>query len=231
MVRVQTLFNRVRDLSRKDKAGYSSAVEFNRDLAEVQDILMEYYYMMFEMNEMGLDSLSPFIVEKDLVIANQFCEFPNDYRYKLECGYVFSQNVNTKDCKVKNPILDYKEAQHLRSNEVLKTINSPIRKPKLGRKYAYEFVNNKIKVYPRELVGYWHLKYIIDPPVATYAVTVNQATDEEDYDAQNSIDLIWNRQDQHNLVDLLLFFKGIEIRESLLLQWVQQKYAFKKRPA
>ena len=44
MINVQTLFNRVKDLSRKDKAGYMSSEEFNRNLEEAQSLLMDWFY-------------------------------------------------------------------------------------------------------------------------------------------------------------------------------------------
>ena len=55
---------------------------------------------------------------------------------------------------------------------------------------------------------------------------VNQ---EEDYDPATSIDLQWGEQDQTNLVDLMLFFKGIQVREGELLQWVVQKHQYSNR--
>lgn len=235
MIPIQTLFERVRDLSRKDKAGYMSSDEFNRDLLEAQTLLMDWYYKMFEKHQKGLDSLSPFIKELLLPINNQFVTFPIDYRYKLEMGYVYSKNVKNENCEVQNPELDYKNMQHLKANEVLSTTSSAIRKPKIdvstgSGKFAYTYVNNQIKVFPKELIGYVYLKYITDPPVATYATTVNTTTSEEDYDAINSVDLIWNEQDLPNLTNLMLLFKGIEVRETALIQWVNQQHNYSNRP-
>ena len=90
MINVQTLFNRVKDLSRKDKAGYMSSEEFNRNLEEDQSLLMDWFYSSFEKNEKTLDSLAPFIKETTLSISNQFVSFPSDYRYKLEVGYNYT---------------------------------------------------------------------------------------------------------------------------------------------
>ena len=224
-VSIRKLFLRVNnDLSRKDKAGYSSDEEFNRDVEECQTLLMEYHYNNFEENQGTLDALEPFIKEVLLPINNQFCEFPLDYRHKLEAGYVISTNQKDIDCKVGNPTQEPKDMRHLNANEVKKTLTSPIRNPTLKNGlFAYTFVNHKIKVFPKDLVGHISWKYLMDPPAGFYATTVNNVTEELDFDAAKSIDLEWNEQQQPELVDLLLFFKGLQIRESLLITWVKQK--------
>ena len=208
-----------------------SSEEFNRNLEEAQSLLMDWYYSSFEKNEKTLDSLAPFIKETTLSISNQFVSFPSDYRYKLEVGY----NYTTNSCNGGEPSVDVKGMQHLKTGEVLKTLSSAIRKPYINTakgtgKFAYTFVNNKIKVFPKELVGSVYFKYISDPPAALYSTTIDATTQEEDYSSANSINLQWSEQDQTNLVDLLLFFKGIQIRESLLLQWVMQKHQYTNRP-
>lgn len=234
MISVETLFNRVKDLSRKDKAGYTSSVEFNRDLAEAQSILMDYYYSMFEVNQKTLDCLSPFIKEVRLPISNQFVDFPDDYRYKLELAYAFAVNTKTEDCAIiPNPEITLFPMQHLKTGEVHRTLSSAIRRPfvdfvKGKGKFAYTYVNNKIKVFPKEIQGFVELRYITDPTEALYNTVVNTTTGEEDFVATTalanpSIDLVWNEQEQPNLVDILLFFKGIQIRESDLVSWVIQK--------
>lgn len=236
MINVRTLFQRLQDLSRKDKAGYMSDDEFNRDLSEVQTLLMDYHYQLFEKGQKGLDALSPFIKETYININSQFCDFPTDYRHKLEAGYVYTKNICCVDgCIVaKKPEVDIKDMQHLKEGEVLKTLSSAIRKPKINiatgeGKFAYTFVNNKIKVFPKELQGYLYLKYVSDPPLAFYATITNVTTQEQDYDAANSINLAWNEQEQPDLVKLMLYFKGIEVRESALIQWVNQSEQFQKR--
>ena len=223
MISVETIFLRVNnDLARKDKAGYSSDAEFNRNLEEAKSLLLAYYHNKFEEEQGTLDAAAPFIKEILIPINNQFCEFPPDYRYKLEAGYVFSTNQKDLDCEVGNPDYDIMDGNHLNANEVKKTLNSAIRNPTMDNGlFAYTFVNNKIKVFPRQLQGYISFKYLIDPPLAKYAVTINTTEDTQDFDALNSIDLIWNPQQQPDLVNLLLFFKGLEIRESLLINWVK----------
>ncbi len=133
-----------------------------------------------------------------------------------------------------NPTTNTVGMQHLKTGEVMKTLSSAIRKPKIDvvkqtGKFAYTFVNNMIKVYPKELTGSIYFKYITDPPVSLYNVTIDLVNQEEDYDPATSIDLQWGEQDQTNLVDLMLFFKGIQVREGELLQWVVQKHQYSNR--
>jgi hypothetical protein len=221
MIEVQKLFLRVNnDLARKDKAGYTSSDEFNRNLEEAQSLLLAYYHRMFELDEGTLDGAAPFIKELFIPIKDQYCEFPSDYRYKLEVGYV--KAFNTPNCSKSGSDFKIIDGAHWNANEVKKTLNSAIRNPTLENGlFAYTYVNNKIKVFPRGLIGNISLKYLIDPPLAVYATTDNQAEQTEDYDAANSIDLIWNPQQQPELVNIMLLFKGLEIRESLLLNWVK----------
>jgi hypothetical protein len=228
MISVQLVFERVQDLSRKDKAGYMSSEEFNRDLGQAQNILFRYFYQQFEDRQQIVDSLNPFHKTVNLPIANGFCEFPADYRHRTEVGYLFVENPL---CGLEQPTVEPIPMPYLNANEVMETLVSAIRKPSKEKKRVYHtFINNKIEVHPYSLTGYIKFKYLAVPPTAIYATTLDLANDQENYDPLNSIDLIWNQQDTDNLVDLLLFFKGLEVRESALLEWVGMKKQFTQSP-
>lgn len=224
MISVQSIYKRVQDLSRKDKGGYMSKDEFNRDLNETQHVLMDYYYDRFAKQQYHVDSLAPFTKENHLLITNGFCDYPDDYRHRVEIAYAIIENVYNNDCTVSNPTQEEVSCRYLHPDEERLTITSAIRKPSLvkGRLY-HTFVNNKIKVLPLTAKGYLVMKYISQPILARYETVVNPATDSEDYDISNSIDLAWNPQDEHNIVDIMLLFKGIQTRESALINWVIQK--------
>jgi hypothetical protein len=219
MISPQFIFDRVAALSKKDKAGYMSAQEFTDDLNQAQEILMEYYYDRFEDSQKTVDSLQPFIKESNLPISNGFVAFPSDYRHRVEVSY----NLTEKNCEgppklVKCPM------PHLHINERSETLQSSVRRPSLKKKRFYHsYVNNKLQVFPSDLLGTVCFTYIIQPPEAKYAVTIDVFNDEENYDPINSIDLIWNAQDSEELVSIMLLFKGIQVRESALIQWVNEK--------
>lgn len=224
MISVEFIFNRVRDLARKDKSGYMSDLEFNRNLNETQHILLDYYYERFGDGQYGQDSINPFLKELLLPITNGFVDFPDDYRHRVEVGNVHVENVYTADCKVNNPKVEEYPLLYLHPDEERQTMASAIRRPSKEKKLIYHtFVNNRIKILPKTIVGNIALKYISQPPEAIYATTLNTDTDKQEYDAANSVDLIWNEQDKHNIVDIMLLFLGIQIRESALINWVMAR--------
>ena len=228
MINVQYIFEAVNDLTRKNNAGYTSSEEFNRHLNQSQDILMRYYYKLFEEGQIIVDSLMPFLKQSNLIIGtNAQVAFPDDYRYRLEVGYL---EINNPDCGQTQPTITPTPCHYLAANEVMETLSSPIRKPDKNKGiYKHTFVNNVIQLYPLDLSGYIHFKYIRKPVQAKYATTIDTVNRIEVYDPINSIDLEWLEQDRDNIVDILLFMKGISLRESALINWVQQKNMFKSQ--
>jgi hypothetical protein len=128
---------------------------------------------------------------------------------------------NTDACGGAEPKVDEWDMTYLNANEERETKQSAIRKPDISTKCVYHaFVNNRIKVLPQTLLGYIKLKYLKVPPAAIYGVTLDVANDQENYNPATSVNSIFNDQDTQNLVDLMLFYKGIEVRETPLLEWV-----------
>ena len=226
MINVQYIFEAVNDLTRKNNAGYTSSEEFNRHLNQCQDMLMRYYYKLFEEGQIIVDSLMPFLKQSNLIIGpGSQVAFPNDYRYRLEVGYL---EINNPDCGQNEPTIKPSPCHYLAANEVMETLSSPIRKPSKAKGiYKHTFINNNIQLYPLDLTGYIHFKYIRKPIQAEYNTTVDVVNRIEVYDPLTSVNLEWLDQDRDNLVDLLLFMKGIALRETALISWVQQKNAFK----
>jgi len=231
MINVQYIFEATNDLTRKNNAGYTSSEEFNRHLNQCQDMLMRYYYKLFEESQIIVDSLLPFLKEVQLTIGTKgVVQLPVDYRYRLEVGYLEILNAG---CEGGAPNVKPKPMHYLAANEVIETLSSPIRKPSKAKGiYKHTFVNDAMYVYPIDLTGYVNFKYIADPIQAAYNTTVDTVNRIEVYDSATSVNLQWNEQDRDNLVDLLLLMKGISIRESALTQWVAQKnqYLSNKQP-
>ena len=213
------IFNRVASLSKKDKAGYMSAEEFTDDLNQAQEILMEFYYDRFERTQKIVDSLLPFIKEVNLQINEGTVQFPEDYRHRVEVYY----NLTQKQCNAP-PKLMKCPMPHLHINERAETLRSSVRRPSLKKKiFFHSFVNDSMQVFPEDLLGSVGFTYITNPPAAKYAVDIDVFNDEENYNAANSIDLLWNAQDSEEIVSIMLLFKGIQVRESALIQWVNEK--------
>jgi hypothetical protein len=224
----QTIFNRVTDLSRKDKSGYMSADEFNRNLQEAQNMLMAYYYYRFEQEQEFVDNLNPFVVEVVLPIAISYVSLPLNYRHRLQLAYLYIQNENCPPTPV--PSHERIVMHYCSANEEALLTSSAIRRPNLSTKSLHHtFINNKIRVLPRDLLGFVELKYLRDPVRAIYAITLDVANDQENYDPINSVDLEWEQQDTNNIVDIMLIFQGISSREDALFQFVQQRLAIQKK--
>lgn len=223
MINVEYIFKAVNDLTRKNNAGYTSNAEFNRHLNQSQDMLMRYYYRQFEEHQILVDSLLPFIVNTQLQIgAKGVVVLPSDYRHRLEVGYL--EIYNAACGETGGPSIDPKPMHYMAANEEMETLSSPIRKPRKDKGvYRHTFFNGYMQVYPTDLTGYVNFKYLRDPVQANYAVTVNSVDRIQIYDPLNSVNLEWEEQDRDNIVDLILLFMGVAIRETALIQWVIQK--------
>lgn len=232
MINVANIFNSVSDLSRKKDAGYTSFEEFNRHLNAAQNVLLRYYYKLFEEAQIVVDSVFPFIVESQLQIEpNAFVLMPADYRYRLEVGYLEIFNPSC-DSPTGQPEIKPKPMQYLVANEVMETLASPIRRPSKEKGiYKHSFSNNVMNVYPKDLTGYVNFKYLRDPRPAKYAVTIDVVNRIEVYDPLTSVDPEWLEQDADNLVDLILMYMGLAIRENAIIQWLSQKNQFTTQKA
>lgn len=224
MIEVELIFKSVQDLSRKDKSGYMNSEEFTRDLNRAQELLLSYYSEDYGRVGMLRDSLIPFLKEVLLPIDNGFADFPSDYRHRIEVGNVHVENVFTNCSPAGDPISKEYPCRYLHPNEERLTISSPIRKPAISKnRYYHTFVNEKIKILPKEAKGSVAFKYIMNAPIAKYATVVNTSSMKEDFDPVNSINLVWQQQDINNIVDIMLLFKGIQVREGALISWLGQK--------
>jgi hypothetical protein len=220
------LFDRVASLSKKDKAGYMSAQEFTDDVNQAQDLLYQFYYEQFEERQLIVDGLMPFLKEVTLPINSGYVDFPADYRHRIQIQYNKSFN---EGCHPNAPTVGPYPMDYINANEEAYNESSAIRKGSTTKNtYYHTFINQKIRVLPRNLLGTVELKYLIKPPAALYAVTIDVTNQEENFDAANSIDLIWNNQDANNLVDIILVFKSIQTRESALVEWVIGKQKITK---
>ena len=87
MINVDSFKQRVQDLLRKGgKGGFISPDEFNRDLIAVQNVYMDYVLSKFDSSQEWINALSPFVVETQLPVINQYVTIPDDYRQRLEVG-------------------------------------------------------------------------------------------------------------------------------------------------
>ena len=210
MVSVQTIYLLVQDATRKDlQGGYASNDEFNRQLNYAQELLFDYYYD--NMNESAArESLIDFQVLSDIVpTTSGIYTRPADYKEKLDA----SLRVEEEYPPVHFPARD----------ELAMTLSSPVRGPNIDKRVIVgEILSSTINIYPQtgNTLRFRYYKLLTQ---ALRAVTLNVTTQEYEYDPANTIDLEWNEGNLQNFVDVMLLLKGIIIRDSALIQWVQAK--------
>jgi hypothetical protein len=215
MIPINRPFERVKDLAKKDAAGYTDPDEYNRHIRDVQNILMSYYIALMEETQDVPESLNPFITRALSVTNSGTATRPSDLRYFLE---VYAGHPQQVDCKT---MIAYYQATYAGSREVGRRQSSPIRKATL-EKPVYHYEGSTIILLPSDIT-HTTIRYIRYPSEAIYAYTEDEEDDHIIFDAGNSVNLEWLPQDEHNIVDLLLFFKGLETRDTAIIQWVAGK--------
>lgn len=212
---LRTLVNQ--DLSRKDHAGgFMSSDEFNRLMNLAQNILFDFFFSKRDEQE-ARNALSPFYREVRLLASDdRNFTLPTDYNEKLDLWVATRENC---DFDAYIPI------EIPARNELSRTLSSPVRGPDLNKEVVVGRLNEtQLRLWPDIIDPYTvHLSYYIIPPEAERAYTVNPTTDEEELDAANTVNLIWSSDQLPEFVDLMLLFKGLSLRASSLIQWVQAK--------
>ena len=219
MIDVNLIWNNVRDLSRKDHAGYISTDEFNRSINLAQADLVEFYLAMYEKTGRFASALDPFRRQAPLSSSSPgIYPLPDDYRQWCEVG------VQWVDTSCGDAQVELYPAEPLRANEKLLTLTSAIRRPSMFKRiFKYHILNGNLHLYPTSFMGNVHLEYLINPPDAARGYVLNTTTLEEDYDAPTTINLIWPKSEISNFTDLMLFYKGVVVQSTPLLQWVAAK--------
>jgi hypothetical protein len=216
LIAVQDIFLRLNsDLALKGLGGFANNASFNRAVNEVQGILFEYYAERFRGRQKMADALGPFQTFSDrLIIAGVFT-LPDDYRHLLDASYVSVTNTSGE------PTVSYSRLREKGPDEDRQAYRRPtVGKPKT---YAYEFSAAGNFIYPSSLSGYVRVKYLRAPVDAERKIVANATTDDEDYTATGTINLEWPESEFTNFISLLLYYKGVEIRDTDLAAFVSGK--------
>lgn len=220
MINVNDLYIYLRDLMRKDSIGWTSSDEYNRLLVLAQNDLFEFYLEQVQSNHRMTTGLRVFVKEQTIAGVAGYYDLPADFRYKLEVGIRTIENAENCD---DSPIVNFYPADQANSDKLLLLGESTIRKPSIANnRYYYEFIGGKIKVTP-VTTAKLYLKYYRQPAVATRAYTLNTTTFEEVYNSGTSIQLEWPAEEFNSFVEILLFYKGIQMRDAELVQWLNAK--------
>lgn len=216
MIDVDFLYKLTNELIRKDHAGgYTSSSEYNRLLALAQETLYRYYYDHKDETD-ARQSLIAFQTSQVIAPTGSFYSKPNDYKDKLDARLL----VGSKSIPVHFPARD----------ELAMTLSSVIRGPDIVRGVVVgEVVSSGFNVWPENNGYNLSLRYYTEPPTAERVTSIDVGTSTEVYDESASTQLSWNANNLQDFVDLLLLFKGVVLRDSSLVQWVQAKNAIKEQ--
>jgi hypothetical protein len=224
MISTQYIYERVSDLIQKQQAGYMSSSSFNRDIEAANLVLFEYYFVQYELTKKIANAMTPFLLEVPIASIgttnfSSIFDYPADLFHETELK--FEKTVN-KECgnEVSIVPIDY-----LQDNEEAYTLSSPIRRPNLDKNIIrWNRKNNKIHVYPKEIKEVY-IKYLKQPRTPVYSVTLvsNPQQDIEVYNPLLSVDFEWDMQEAENIVDLILLYQGMQLRETAIIQFAKAK--------
>lgn len=251
-INVNLLKERVESLAVKSQNGYVTSSQYNSDLIDANNTLYEYYVNIFEETQRILDALLPFVKETNLPLTrgvfSATTPFPTDYRHDLEVGVnkVVNNPANEcsdgkckkRSCRACNPatttlephtalppIITLYPADYMNTDEERYTLSSAIRKPSMAKNiFRYTYKNGIIHVYPKEVSSIYY-KYLRNPLQPFWGSTLvsNANGDYEAYDSATSVQIEFPEQEFSNIVDLMCFYLGIEIRETPLIQFAKMK--------
>jgi len=212
---VDQIYKSVQAQAAKSRTGYSSAAEFNLQLKLAEELLYDFHTSNLP-RQPSIDALRAFNKFEDVAIDSGLGNLPSDYRRYI--GAIFKK-FYAGACATDNVTERYR-THLIQPHELPFARLSPIRGGKTRARYSVCLVDGGIEVLPNEK-GTLELTYYRKPTYAVYGVTVTASG--EVYDSASSTQPEWPDEELNNLVDLLLFYKGVQFRETPLIQ-----YAFAK---
>jgi hypothetical protein len=218
MIGVNALWETIAALTSKDQAGYTSTAEFNYYLTLAEHSLQSYFMGLVEESSNQHDALLPFSLKTTLSKNGSGYELPSNFRKRIDAGPVYITQGD-EDCATVT--VSEKNADYMSGNELAMNESSPIRKSTTNR-FTYEILGGWLYMFPSSYAGDVWLKYYRYPTLGSRAFVLNTSTHEEVYDAGSSVDLEWPAFLYTDFVDLLLAYKGLSIRENVIVNWVQQ---------
>lgn len=220
MINVNSVYEKIQALSLKNSSGYHSNSDFNQQQRLVQDTLFEWYFSVFEATQRIPEALAPFIKEPSIPISDGRIPYPSDYRHRIEVSVAWADGKN----------ITWHRCPYQPAKEVAEYADSFIRRPRKEKRLFYHtFSSLGIDILPKDHIGAARLKYLSTPPDAIRNVTVDTVNIVENYNPTGSVNFAWPSQEESNIVDIFLYFKGIQTRTSELLAWVSQKNQLTKQ--
>lgn len=189
--------------ARSSTSGYQDEAEINRNIAMVENDLMDTICPLYEENQKVRDLLNPFItLPSTTTVTNGIVSFPPDYVRIVDSSYdgrpVYKRNVN--------------------EISIIKT--SPTRKPTLdnGPYYCY-FAGDSMRVLPE--IEEIDLIYIRRPEPGEIEFNIVESADRDYIEIDVVREIEWPESAFNILYYLLLEKYGVEMRSQISMEYSQ----------
>lgn len=213
MINIITLYRTVNEALAKDfGSGYTTAAEFNDKVDLAQSILMGYYINKYPKSVSGQIAIQPFVEENPYIgtIDGVVNDLPDDYIYDISASlYKWDNNCDTPNRILKKIV--YNTTPENIDTYLIDAIK---------KKGSWYVLGSGVTFYNTDGLEVL-FKYIRKYNTATYAVTIDGVSKQQNPDPNNSINLEWADALFDTFVNILLYFKGVELRDEGLLSYIQ----------
>lgn len=220
-INVDTVYRTVLLITNQQERGYVTPDEFNKIADQVQLGIFEKY--MSDLNQQTR------IPENDTEYANRVKNideklgiFKNIGTPTFNSG-VFELDSLTDFYRFGSVIVDdYIEAQMVDNGEVYRILRSPLIAP-TRKQPLFILQENKVKLYPSSIVSGVDITYLKKPASPVWASTSHPTLNVPIYDAGNSVDFELHASEQTDLINGILLYLGIVIKDPTLIEIAAQK--------
>lgn len=212
MIDVNIVKKTADELARGQAGAYASGDEFNRLQRQAQSWLFDYYIQTWEST--GYESLLPFLRTKSIGVSAGEFSMPSDVRKiaRVEVEEISGGAVAKTHPCIFIPTISKgsASASALRSANVAKT------------RYYYS-PSGQNKFWVGKEVSQVKVTYFVNIPDAVWGFTLDATNVVENYNAATSVHFEWPVKDQDNLVDIFLFLRGLQTKQSDIINWLMAK--------
>lgn len=218
MVNVNSIWQLIRDVSRKDHAGYLSTDEFNRVLNLAEQLLFDYYIWVYDTTARIESALDPFRVSEQVPYLSAGYVLPSNFRQRLEFGAIWLESSCDGLVQTIHP------APPMDGAEKLLTVSSEVRRPSLAKRvFRHQIIAGRLMIYPSTFTGSVHLEYLRNPTYGVRGYTLDTGSQEEVYNPSTSTNLEWPQSEIGNILDIMLFIKGMQTQSGAIIEWIKAK--------
>lgn len=214
---INEVYNFLVYIIRKERNGFLTIEDFNRDIDRAQLEVFEDYYEMYGQTQKTHDAISNF--KATYTFTKTDCPlgvvtFPDNYQH-LRVVQTVTYN-NTTETASLNPV------RIVADDELTYALKSQVRPVSVSNPIGLEQANS-IQLYPK-VAQAGEMLYFKRPIAPVYAYTLS-GTDGRTvtYDSANSVQLEWLDVYINKIVAKTLTYVGINLNEPQLVQYAEMK--------